>query len=98
KIHYPGKQDVGRRLAHVAEAQVYHLPIVATGPSYVSMQAEPHAIRLSFTGIGGGLRTRDGGAVQGFAIAGEDRKFIWAQGVIEGATVVVSSPRVLNPV
>jgi sialate O-acetylesterase len=98
KIHYPGKQDVGRRLAHVAEAQVYHVAIVATGPSYAAMETEASAIRLRFTGIGGGLRTRDGASAQGFAIAGADRKFVWAEAKIDGDTVVVRSGRVAQPV
>jgi len=34
----------------------------------------------------------------GFAIAGDDRKWVWAKGVIDGTTVVVSSDQVPNPV
>ena len=34
----------------------------------------------------------------GFAIAGEDRKFVWAKAEIEGDKVVVSSPLVPKPV
>jgi len=34
----------------------------------------------------------------GFAIAGEDRKFVWADARIEGEKVVVSSPQVQKPV
>lgn len=33
----------------------------------------------------------------GFTIAGEDRKFVWAKAVVEGDTVVVSSPQVAKP-
>ncbi len=33
----------------------------------------------------------------GFAIAGEDRKFVWAKAEIQGDTVVVSSPQVPQP-
>jgi sialate O-acetylesterase len=97
KIHFPGKQDVARRLAHVAEAQVYKLPVIATGPSYAAMRTEDNAIRLSFTGASHGLTTHDSGPVQGFAIAGPDHKFFWAEGTIEGDTVVVRSPRVTHP-
>ena len=59
KIHFPGKQDVARRLARVAESQVYHLPIVANGPTYESMEDEGNAIRLNFTSVGHGLLTHD---------------------------------------
>ena len=97
KIHYPGKQDVSRRLAHVAEAQVYHLPVVAEGPSYTSMEISDGEMRLHFADAGHHLVSRDGGAIQGFAIAGANRKFFWAEGRIEGDTVVVSSPLVPQP-
>jgi sialate O-acetylesterase len=98
KVHFPGKQDVARRLARVAEAQVYHLPIVATGPNYESMEIDQDAIRLRFSQMGGGLVSRDGKPIQGFAIAGEDRKFVWAEAMIEGRSVIVQSPRVPHPV
>lgn len=97
KIHFPGKQDVGRRLAHVAESQVYHLPVVAAGPSYVSMETRDDTIRLTFDSIGHGLIAHGGGSLQGFAIAGEDRKFVWADATIDGNSVIVRSPHVPHP-
>lgn len=36
--------------------------------------------------------------VLGFAIAGEDKKFVWAEARIDGDTVVVTSPQVPKPV
>ncbi|HKR23012.1 MAG TPA: hypothetical protein VJS17_10475, partial [Pyrinomonadaceae bacterium] len=45
-----------------------------------------------------GMKTNDGGPVKGFAIAGADRKFVWADARIEGDTIVVSSPQVTKPV
>lgn len=36
--------------------------------------------------------------VYGFAIAGDDKKFVWAEAKIDGDTVVVSSPDVPKPV
>jgi len=36
--------------------------------------------------------------VQGFAIAGEDKKFVWAEAAIDGETVVVSAPGIEKPV
>jgi sialate O-acetylesterase len=98
RIHYPGKQDVGRRLARLAEAQVYKFSVVAEGPSYLSMKVEDSAVRLDFANVGRGLLSRDGGPMQGFAIAGSDRKFVWAKAKIEGNTVVVSHPSISDPV
>jgi sialate O-acetylesterase len=48
--------------------------------------------------VGGGLQAKDGAALKGFAIAGADKKFVWADAQIAGDTVVVSSPQVANPV
>lgn len=36
-------------------------------------------------------------AVHGFAIAGEDRKFVWAEATIDGETVLVSAPGIEKP-
>jgi sialate O-acetylesterase len=36
--------------------------------------------------------------LQGFAVAGEDKVFYWAEAVIDGNTVLVSSEKVANPV
>jgi sialate O-acetylesterase len=47
---------------------------------------------------GEALKTKDGGPVTGFIIAGADRKFVVADAVIDGNKVIVSSPEVPNPV
>jgi len=50
-------------------------------------------------GIAHGQGLSSGGKTpKGFAVAGEDRKFIFADAVIEGETVKVSSPKVSKPV
>ncbi|MCQ4908390.1 hypothetical protein NE479_12620, partial [Phascolarctobacterium faecium] len=46
----------------------------------------------------GGLKSSDGKALQGFAIAGRDHKFHWAKAEIQGDKIVVSSPEVSYPV
>ena len=52
---------------------------------------------LSFDHVGQGLEAR-GGELKGFAVAGEDHKFVWAKAEIQGDRVVVSSPAVAKPV
>ena len=61
------------------------------------MKIEGNTIRLSFSHLGGGLAAK-GEKLTGFAIAGEDRKWHWADAKIEGNSVVVSSPDVAMPV
>ncbi len=96
-IHPKNKQDVGKRLALWALAEVYGKDIVYSGPIYKGMKREGEKIILSFDQTDGGL-VAEGGKLRGFAIAGEDRNFVWAEARIEGDTVVVSSPEVKQPV
>jgi sialate O-acetylesterase len=96
-IHPRNKQDVGGRLSLWARAQVYDEDIPYSGPWYQNMKVEGGKIRLSFGHTDGGLVAKDG-ALKGFAIAGEDRKWVWGDAVIDGDTVVVSSAQVAAPV
>lgn len=97
-IHPGNKQDVGYRLSLPALAGVYGFKgLVTSGPIYKAMTREKGRIRLEFDHVAGGLVARSG-VLKGFAIAGKDKKFVWADAVIEGACVVVSSPHVPKPV
>ena len=97
-IHPNNKKDVGIRLALWALAKDYgKKDLIYSGPLYKSMKIEDGKIRLSFAHIGEGLKVRDGKTLTEFQIAGEDGKFVAAQAVIDGPTVVVSSPSVAAP-
>jgi sialate O-acetylesterase len=96
-IHYHNKKEVGHRLALIALAQTYGQKMEFSGPVIDSMVVEGSAIRLKFTHLGGGLVAR-GGPLQQFAIAGADQTFVWADAVIDGDTVIVSSKDVAAPV
>jgi sialate O-acetylesterase len=96
-IHPRNKQDVGKRLAHWALAKVYGKDVVASGPLYKSSRQADGKIVVEFNYVNGGLAARDGVKLTGFAIAGADKKFVWADAQIVGDTVVVSSPAVAAP-
>jgi sialate O-acetylesterase len=96
-IHPDNKKDVGERLALAALKTAYHENIVASGPLYQSANIDGNKITLSFSNTGSGLTTRDDEAPGDFAIAGADKKFVWAKTKIEGNTVVVWSDDVSNP-
>jgi len=99
KIHPKNKQDVGKRLALWALAKDYgKTNIVYSGPIYKSMKVEGDKIRLSFDHAGSGLATRDGKEISHLTIAGADKKFVEAKGVIDGDTVIVSAEGVSKPV
>ncbi|MEW6356015.1 MAG: sialate O-acetylesterase [Planctomycetota bacterium] len=98
-IHPKNKEDVGKRLALCALGTVYGKEIVYSGPMYDSMKVEGNKIIVKFNHVGSGLTAKGGEPLKQFAIAGEDRKFVWADAKIEGKdTVVVSSDQVAKPV
>jgi sialate O-acetylesterase len=96
-IHPVNKQEVGRRLALAARAIVYGEKIPYSGPMYDSMAVDGDKIRVRFKHTDGGLAVRGGEPLKGFAIAGEDQKFVEAQATIDGDTVVVRSDKVAQP-
>ncbi|MEQ1862279.1 MAG: sialate O-acetylesterase [Chthoniobacteraceae bacterium] len=96
-IHPKNKQEVGRRLALSALAQVYYHDIEYSGPLFSGAQEEDGKMRLSFRNADG-LKAVGGGRIKGFALAGEDRKFVWADVEIDADHVLVSSRQVPKPV
>jgi len=97
-VHPPQKEPVGERLALQALAIAYGRDVVASGPIYDSMRVEGRAVRLRFGGASEGLAARDSEILKGFSVAGADRRFHWAQAVIDGESVVVESPAVPSPI
>ncbi len=96
-VHPRKKEEVGRRLAQWALAKTYHQDVAACGPLYKSMRKEGNRVIVEFDYTDGGLAARGGGRLKGFAIAGADRRFVWAEARIEGDRVIVSSPVVKDP-
>ncbi len=96
-IHPGNKQEVGRRLALWALAQVYGKDLVWSGPIYKAMRTEGDKIFISFDHVGGGLKTRDGGALRGFTIADEAGRFFKAGAEIVGDEVMVWNDQVGTP-
>ncbi|MGD8786071.1 MAG: sialate O-acetylesterase [Phycisphaerales bacterium] len=97
-IHPRNKQDVGKRLALWALAKSYGKELVYSGPIFKSMTIKNEKTILNFDHVGGGLTAGGGESLKGFAIAGADRKFVWADAKIEDNQIVVSSDKVTNPV
>jgi sialate O-acetylesterase len=96
-IHPLNKQEVGRRLALAARAVAYGERIVHAGPLYDGMTIEGGRVRVRFQHAGGGL-VLDTAKGSSFVVAGVDGTFKPATAVVEGDTVVVSSPEVAAPV
>lgn len=109
-IHPVNKQDVGNRLARIALGRTYgRTDIEHLSPLFESVRREKSALRVTFKDCPGGLMVAEkkglepatetpDAPLRQFAIAGEDRKFVWAEARIEGNSVLVSSPTVPEPV
>lgn len=110
-IHPKDKLDVGERLARWALAKDYGKDVVCSGPIFKAATPEGAKIRVSFDHVAPGLmvgsksptdlkpttEVKDG-KLEGFSIAGADKNWFVADAVIDGDTVVVSSPSVATPV
>ncbi|MBX7246699.1 MAG: hypothetical protein K1X53_14475 [Candidatus Sumerlaeaceae bacterium] len=97
-IHPKNKQEVGHRLALAGRATAYGRDVIHSGPIFESMRIKDGAITLRFRNATGGLVSKPDGSPKAFAVAGEDRKFVWADARIDGEKIVVTSPEVKKPV
>ena len=97
-IHPVNKQDVGHRLALGARSVAYGESLVYSGPVYDAVRTEGRNLRVTFKPSDRGLAVRGGKDVQGFMLAGADRRFHAARAVLDGNSIIVSSEAVLQPV
>ena len=95
-LHPKQKREIGRRAALLALRDVYGRPIVARGPVFREARSLGDAFRVTFETEGDGLASR-GGPIRGFALAGADGRYRYADAVIEGDAVVLRSEAVPAP-
>lgn len=95
-IHPANKRPVGERLALAARALAYGEQLEYSGPLIESFQVTGNHVVLKFSHVGGGLMAKDG-ALQGFTLAGPDKRFQPARATIVGDTVEVSADEVSIP-
>jgi sialate O-acetylesterase len=96
-IHPKKKEPVGGRLALAARKIAYSERVVYSGPSYKRLKIEGNKAVVYFANVGSGLEAR-GGELKGFAICGEDKKWVWAKAEIVKDRVIVSNAEVAKPV
>ncbi len=96
-IHPRNKWGYGNRAAEVALSQVYKTGIQAYGPIYRSHTIDGNKVTIQFDQVGKGLTVAHGENLQGFALAGDDGNWHWADAQIKGDTVVASSQAVPQP-
>ncbi len=95
--HPDNKSGYGLRAARVALGAVYGQAVATSGPTYRAQRPAGRTVVIAYDHLGKGLAWRHGERLQGFAIAGQDRRFVWADARIDGDTVIVSSPQVSAP-
>jgi sialate O-acetylesterase len=99
KVHAPNKKEVGLRLGAAALNEVYgKRDALYHGPFFKSMEIRDDKVVLSFDHVGRGLVVANPDGLKGFAIAGADKNFVWAEAKIDGDKIIVSSPSVKQPV
>ena len=97
-IHPENKSDVGYRLSLLARKIAYkESALTASGPIYQSFRVSENKVILNFSSIGKGLIIKNQKKLQGFAIAGEDKKYVWADAYLNNNKVIVSSEKIKKP-
>jgi len=96
-LHPKEKLEIGRRTALLARRVAYGEDIVAAGPVFKSLRAEGPALRVTFDTGGAGLASTAADEVKGFAVAGADGEYHFAEGRIEGDSVLLQSEEVSRP-
>ncbi len=98
-IHPLEKKVVGERLALAARKLAYgNDKIVYSGPIYKSSVREADTIKIEFNHIGSGLTIKGGGDLNYFAVAGADKKYVWAEARINNNHIIVWSGEIKEPV
>ncbi|MDB5121779.1 MAG: 9-O-acetylesterase [Sphingobacteriales bacterium] len=106
-IHPTNKKDVGIRMALIARKVAYKEKLVYSGPVYKCMKIKRNTVELSFENTGSGLvgnnpilktNTLASDHLRGFGIAASDGKFVWADAVLKGNKIIVSSDKISKPV
>ena len=98
-IHPRDKWTVGERLAVAAKKVAYGMDVVYSGPTFKNMDVAGNKVRIIFDNLGSGLNIHDKyGYVKGFAVAGKDKVFHWANAYQDGNDIIVYSDKVSQPV
>ena len=95
--HYKNKQIISYRLQLAARHLAYQEEVEYSGPMFRQMTIEGNKLRLWFDHAKG-LRPSVGNTLKEFYICGEDNKWLTAEAIIEGETVLVSNPSIQHPV
>ena len=98
-IHPKNKLDLGKRMARWALVDIYGQKMTKSGPMLWGVRTTGSKIEIKFAEVGQGLRIRDGNELSEFAMAGEDRKWYWANAkIVSKDTIQVWATSVKQPI
>jgi sialate O-acetylesterase len=96
-VHPKNKQAVGERLALNALAKDFGKAIAYQGPTYAKHRVSGNKLIVTMAHSEGELVLK-AGKVSGFAIAGDDKKWHWAEASIKGNEIALTCADVPKPV
>ena len=95
-IHPLNKKDVGERLAlHALKNQYGKKEIIVSGPLVKNFKVNKNKVTLDFDFVKNGIKKTE--TLKRFELAGEDKKFVKANAIIKGKTVVLQSNQITSP-
>lgn len=97
-LHPKNKKPIGVRHAYLALRRTYRKQVIDSGPRYIKQKIQGNKIVLHFDSVGTGMMPARPGNLDAFAISGSNQVWQWADAVIKGNTVVVSSAGISDPV
>ena len=96
-IHPRNKKDVGYRLSYEAERILTCSKEYPKSPTFKKKRVKGNKIILTFSNEKY-LQVKGQDSLKHFAIAGANKKFVWAKAVIKDRKIVVWSSEISNPV
>ena len=95
-IHPENKKEVGYRLAGLALQNDYDKNIVSSGPLFKNYKIKGNKIEIDFYSKGTGLKGIN--SLEGFEIAGFDKKYVKAKASIVEDKIEVFAESILKPI
>lgn len=92
-VHYTNKEPIGERAKNAALSLVYNKPRIYLGPIFKSMKVEGNRAIIEFYNASNGLVVK-GDQLNGFAVSGNDKKFVFATAKIEKNKVIITSDKI----
>ncbi|MEE9372254.1 MAG: sialate O-acetylesterase [Saprospiraceae bacterium] len=98
-LHPKDKTTLAKRLVLAARGIAYNHDIVSLSPTYSKSSIVNNIVNIEFKNIGSGLSTDNKyGYINGFALAGKDKRYMWANAELQDNKVIVSCKAIADPV